>query len=105
MGFCIGWSMIHNLVRRAPRRVADAAMMQPSGFRPEISDLFYQNYIRGWGEAANVALWGRVTFSESAKCPHADAPRLSSTRRRSHSSVNVQRGYPCAAAAARIAVA
>ena len=24
-------------------------MMQPSGFRPEIPDLFYQNNIKGWG--------------------------------------------------------
>ena len=28
-----------------------AAMMQPSGFRPEIPDLFYQNNIKGWGPA------------------------------------------------------
>ena len=24
-------------------------MMQPSGYRPEIPDLFYQNNIKGWG--------------------------------------------------------
>jgi hypothetical protein len=45
--FCIGGPMIHNLIRRAPERVVAAAMMQPSGFRPEIPDLFYQ--IKGWG--------------------------------------------------------
>jgi pimeloyl-ACP methyl ester carboxylesterase len=49
MGFCIGGPMIHNLIRRAPERVVAAAMMQPSGFRPEIPDLFYQNNITGWG--------------------------------------------------------
>jgi pimeloyl-ACP methyl ester carboxylesterase len=49
MGFCIGGPMIHNLIRRAPERVVAAAMMQPSGFRPEIPDLFYQNNIKGWG--------------------------------------------------------
>src|ERR1700682_2035086 len=31
--------------------LAGAAMMQPSGFRPEIPDLFYQNNIKGWGPA------------------------------------------------------
>jgi pimeloyl-ACP methyl ester carboxylesterase len=49
MGFCIGGPMIHNLIRRARERVVAAAMMQPSGFRPEIPDLFYQNNIKGWG--------------------------------------------------------
>ena len=51
MGFCIGGPMIHNLIKRAPERVVAAAMMQPSGFRPEIPDLFYQNNIKGWGPA------------------------------------------------------
>jgi pimeloyl-ACP methyl ester carboxylesterase len=49
MGFCIGGPMIHNLLRRAQDRVVAAAMMQPSGFRPELPDLFYQNNIKGWG--------------------------------------------------------
>src|SRR5437773_3937450 len=49
MGFCIGGPMIHNLLRRAPERIVAAAMMQPSGFRPELPDLFYQNNIKGWG--------------------------------------------------------
>src|SRR5438132_3093362 len=49
MGFCIGGPMIHNLIRRAPERVVAAAMMQPSGFRPETPNLFYQNNIKGWG--------------------------------------------------------
>ncbi len=49
MGFCIGGPMIHNLIKRAPERVVAAAMMQPSGYRPEIPDLFYQNNIKGWG--------------------------------------------------------
>jgi pimeloyl-ACP methyl ester carboxylesterase len=51
MGFCIGGPMIHNLIRRAPERVVAAAMMQPSGSRPEMRDLFYQNNIKGWGPA------------------------------------------------------
>ncbi len=49
MGFCIGGPMIHNLIRLAPERVVAAAMIQPSGFRPEAPDIFYQNNIKGWG--------------------------------------------------------
>lgn len=49
IGFCIGGPMIHNLLRRAPERIVAAALMQPSGFRPEMPDLFYQNNITGWG--------------------------------------------------------
>ena len=49
MGFCIAGPMIHNLLSRAPEHIVAAAMMQPSGFRPEMPDLFYQNNITGWG--------------------------------------------------------
>jgi len=49
MGFCIGGPFIWNLLRRAPNRVAAAVLAQPSGFRPEMPDLFYQNNIKGWG--------------------------------------------------------
>ena len=49
IGFCIAGPMIHNLLSRASDRIVAAAMMQPSGFRPEIPDLFYQNNISGWG--------------------------------------------------------
>jgi len=49
MGFCIGGPQIWNLLRRAPDRVAAAVLVQPSGFRPEIPDLFYQGNIAGWG--------------------------------------------------------
>ena len=49
MGFCIGRPMIHNLLRLAPERIVAAALMQPSGFRPEAPDIFYQNNIAGWG--------------------------------------------------------
>ena len=41
--------MILNLIKNAPERVLAAAMMQPSGYRPENPDLFYQNNIKGWG--------------------------------------------------------
>jgi len=49
MGFCIGGPFIWNLLRRAPGRIAAAVLAQPSGFRPEMPDLFYNNNITGWG--------------------------------------------------------
>ena len=51
MGFCIGGPFIWNLLRRAPGRIVAAVLAQPSGFRPEMPDLFYQNNIKGWGPA------------------------------------------------------
>jgi len=51
LGYCIGGPFIWNLLRRAPGRVIAAVLAQPSGFRPEKPDLFYQNNIKGWGPA------------------------------------------------------
>ena len=50
-GFCIGGPFIWNLLRRAPDRIVAAVLAQPSGFRPEVPDLFYQSNIKGWGPA------------------------------------------------------
>ena len=49
MGFCIGGPFIWNLLKRAPNRVAAAVLAQPSGSRPEMRDLFYDNNMKGWG--------------------------------------------------------
>lgn len=49
MGFCIGGPFIWNLLKRSPERIVAAVLVQPSGFRPEKPDLFYQNNIKGWG--------------------------------------------------------
>jgi pimeloyl-ACP methyl ester carboxylesterase len=49
MGFCIGGPFIWNLLRRAPDRVVAAVLAQPSGFRPEMPTLFYENNMTGWG--------------------------------------------------------
>ena len=49
MGFCIGGPFIWNLLKRAPERVVAAVLAQPSGSRPEMRDLFYNNNIKGWG--------------------------------------------------------
>src|SRR6266571_7096283 len=51
LGFCIGGPFIWNLLKRARGRVAAAVLAQPSGFRPAMPDLFYQNNIKGWGPA------------------------------------------------------
>ena len=49
LGFCIGGPFIWNLIRRAPGRVVAAVLTQPSGSRPDMRDLFYNNNISGWG--------------------------------------------------------
>jgi len=51
MGFCIGGPFIWNLLERAPNRVVAAVLAQPSGSRPEMRDLFYDNNIKGWAPA------------------------------------------------------
>ena len=49
MGFCIGGPFVWNLLERAPSRVVAAVLVQPSGFRPEMPTLFYDNNMSGWG--------------------------------------------------------
>jgi pimeloyl-ACP methyl ester carboxylesterase len=64
LGFCIGGPMIWNLLQRTPPgRIVAAVLAQPSGFRPEIPDLFYQNNIKGWGPPL-VARRPEVTMEE-----------------------------------------
>src|SRR3954449_11765042 len=48
LGFCIGGPFIWNLLRRAPGRIVAAVLAQPSGSRPEMRDLFYENNMKGW---------------------------------------------------------
>lgn len=48
LGFCIGGPLAWNLLRRAPDRVVAAVMAQPSGFRPEMPELFYDNNMANW---------------------------------------------------------
>jgi pimeloyl-ACP methyl ester carboxylesterase len=49
LGFCIGGPLIWNLLRWAPDRIVAAVLAQPSGSRPEMRDLFYENNMKGWG--------------------------------------------------------
>jgi len=51
MGFCIGGPFIWNMLKRASDRVVAAVLAQPSGSRPEMRDLFYNNNIKGWAPA------------------------------------------------------
>src|ERR1700736_4546918 len=48
LGFCIGGPLIWNLLKRAPDRIVAAVLAQPSGSRPELRDLFYDNNMKGW---------------------------------------------------------
>ncbi len=48
LGFCIGGPLIWNLLRRAGDRVVAAVLAMPSGSRPEMRDLFYDNNMKGW---------------------------------------------------------
>jgi len=49
LGFCIGGPLIWNLLKRAPDRIVAAVLVQPSGSRPQMRDLFYDNNMKGWG--------------------------------------------------------
>src|SRR5262252_1014595 len=49
MGFCIGGPFVWNVLKRAPDRVVAAVLAQPSGFRPELPTLSYDNNMTGWG--------------------------------------------------------
>jgi pimeloyl-ACP methyl ester carboxylesterase len=49
LGYCIGGPFIWNMLKRAGNRVVAAVLTQPSGSRPEMRDLFYDNNTKGWG--------------------------------------------------------
>jgi pimeloyl-ACP methyl ester carboxylesterase len=49
LGFCIGGPFIWNLVKRVPDRLVAAVPAQPSGYRPEMPGMSYDNNMKGWG--------------------------------------------------------
>src|ERR1700716_2018927 len=51
LGFCIGGPFIWKMLQRAPQRVIAAVPAMPSGFRPEVPDLFYRNNMKNWAPA------------------------------------------------------
>ena len=66
LGFCIGGPLIWNLIRRAPDRVVAAVLAQPSGSRPEMRDLFYDNNMKGWAPQL-VANRPDITMEQAEK--------------------------------------
>src|SRR5262249_51426211 len=48
LGYCIGGPFIWNLIKRAPDRVVAAVLAQPSGFRKELPNYFYENNMKSW---------------------------------------------------------
>jgi pimeloyl-ACP methyl ester carboxylesterase len=80
LGFCIGGPFIWNLLRRANDRIVAAVLAQPSGFRPEIRDLFYDNNMERLGSGADKAPArdldgdGRQVFDQDV--PHQPRLRL-----------------------------
>ena len=51
LGCCIGGPFLWKLMQRAPERIVAAVLCQPSGYRPEMPDLFHNNNITNWGPA------------------------------------------------------
>ena len=49
LGFCIGGPFIWNMLKRAGDRVIAAVPAQPSGWRPEMPSLSYDNNMKVWG--------------------------------------------------------
>ena len=77
LGFCIGGPFIWNLLKRAGDRVVSAVLTQPSGFRPTMPDLFYQNNIKGWAPGLvqrhpDVTMEQASAFLESMYRKNAD---------------------------------
>ena len=73
LGFCIGGPFIWNLLERAPNRVVAAVLAQPSGSRPEMRDLFYDNNMKGVGPAAHRPA-SRDHHGDGGPVPHPDVP-------------------------------
>jgi pimeloyl-ACP methyl ester carboxylesterase len=51
LGCCIGGPFIFKLMETAPDRVVAAVLCQPSGFRPEMPDVFWDTNTKNWGPA------------------------------------------------------
>ena len=49
LGFCIGGPFSWNLLKRAGDRIPAAVPAQPSGYRPEMPGMSFNNNMKGWG--------------------------------------------------------
>jgi dienelactone hydrolase len=79
MGFCIGGPLVWNLLKRAPDRVVAAVLAQPSGFRPEMPNLSYENNMTGWGPEL-VKRRPDITMDRGRQIPDQDVPDQSRLR-------------------------
>ena len=66
LGFCIGGPLIWNLLKRAPDRVVAGVLAMPSGSRPEMRELFYDNNMKGWAPEL-VKRRGDLTMEQAEK--------------------------------------
>ena len=73
LGFCIGGPLIWNLLKRAPERVVAAVLAMPSGSRPEMRDLFYENNMKGWGPEL-IETPARHHDGGGREIPHQNVP-------------------------------
>jgi dienelactone hydrolase len=65
LGFCIGGPFIWNLLKRAGDRVVAAVPAQPSGYRPELPGLSYNNNMKGCPVLGSLA-WAESQFAGGA---------------------------------------
>ena len=79
LGFCIGGPLIWNLLKRAPDRVVAGVLAMPSGSRPEMRDLFYDNNIKGWAPEL-VKRRPDITMEQAEKFLTQDVPHQSRFR-------------------------
>ena len=79
LGFCIGGPLIWNLLKRAPDRVVAGVLAMPSGSRPEMRDLFYDNNIKGWAPQL-VERRPDITMEQAEKFLTQDVPHRSRFR-------------------------
>ena len=73
LGFCIGGPLIWNLLKRAPDRVVAGVLAMPSGSRPEMRDLFYDNNMKGWAPELTKRR-PDITMEHGREIPDADVP-------------------------------
>jgi pimeloyl-ACP methyl ester carboxylesterase len=77
LGFCIGGPFIWNMLKRAGDRVIAAVPAQPSGWRPEMPTLSYDNNMKTWGpelcaRRPDITMAMVDTFLTNMYSAHAD---------------------------------
>ena len=83
LGFCIGGPLIWNLIKRAPDRVVAGVLAMPSGSRPEMRDLFYDNNMKGWAPELTETP-ARYHDGDGREIPDEDVPHQPGFRLHGH---------------------